>query len=143
MLIRLLPEQVNENWEVIAPLISLGQDPEVGQSRQGMVNVLRAILMEQLVCWAYVEDKKFIFLLCTQIRTDKVTLDRQLLIFSFTSIREVSNRILKRTFAILTKYARSNDCRTIIGYVDNEQLTNLYVREFNANADYKFVEVPV
>lgn len=143
MLVRLLPEQVNENWEILAPLISIGQDPEVGQSRQGMVNTLRAILLEQLVCWAYIEDKKFIFLLCTHIRTDEVTLDRQMLIFSFAAIRNVTNRILKRAFAVLTKYARNNKCRTIIGYVADEQLTSLYIREFNANADYKFVEVPI
>lgn len=143
MLIRLLPEQVSTNWSKLAPLISVGLNPAIGYSRQGMVNVLRAILLESLVCWAYEDDGKFIFLLVTQVKKDEVTLDRQLLIWSFASIREISNRMFKDAFASLSRFAKSNSCRSIIGYVADDRFVDFYVNEFGASADFKFVEVEI
>ena len=143
MLVRLLPEQVEANWEILAPLISVGVNPEVGKTRQGMVNILRSVLMEKLVCWAYVQDGKFMFLLTTHIKVDAVTLDRQLLIFSFASVRDINNRIIKHAFLKLSQYAKANECRAITGYVADDRLINLYVNEFNADDTYKYIEVPL
>lgn len=141
MLVRLLPEQVEANWELLAPLISIGVNPEVGKTQQGMVNVLRSILMEHLVCWVYVQDGKFMFVLVTQIKTEPITLDRQLLIFSFASIRNVSNRMIKHAFLKISQYAKANQCRAMSGFVADERLASLLVNEFNADDTYKFLEV--
>lgn len=141
MLIRLLPEQVSNNWDKLAPLISVGLSAEVGFSRQGMANVLRSILAEDLVCWAYEDSGHFIFLLLTQVKQDIITLDRQLLIWSLSSIRNITNSMLKRAFVTLSKYAKHNKCRSVIGYVNDDRLIRLYREEFNADTDYTFVEV--
>lgn len=141
MLIRLLPEQVSKNWNKLAPLISAGLNPTVKYSRQGMVNVLRAVLMEKLVCWIYSKDSKFMFIVCTHIQVDEVTLDKRLIIWSLSSLRDLNAAMLKDAFLSISLFARKEGCRTLVGYAADERLVNMCERELGMSAEFKFVEV--
>lgn len=141
MLIRLLPEQVSARWDTLAPLLAKGLNPEIGYSRQGMVNILRAVLMEDLVVWIYSEDDKFIFAVMTQVRSNSITLDRSLLVWSLASIRTVTPSMLRDGFEKLSEYARGQGCRAITGYVAEPALLEMYRRIFDAKTRFTYVEV--
>ena len=141
MLIKMLPEQVEEHWETIAPMIAKGIHPSAAARRGAMGNVLRAILVERLICWVYVSDNSFIACITTIERSDEVTLDKSLFIYSFATLGNMNKVMFKDAWESLQTYASSLGCFKVTGLVEDDRLVSLYKREFNAKAEYTFVEV--
>ena len=143
MLLRILPEQVSDNWDRFAPLLEKSLPPTVTNRRLRMSNVLRSILMEDLSVWIYYdEDRKERYVLSTVVREDKVTLGRDLLIYTFTSLGQVSTKEVITGFEVIKKYARGNDCNMILAYTSNKRITNFF-DNLGAETSFNLIQMEV
>lgn len=137
LLLKTLPEQVSDNWDKFAPLIEQSLPPTVLNRRQRMANVLRSILMEELVVWVYIDsEKRERYVVSTQIRTDDIVLGKDLLIYSFTALGPLDSwEDIAVGFRTLKKYAKGNDCRNILAYVVDPSVKKILKRQ---GADVRF-----
>lgn len=139
----MLPEQVSADWNTFAPLIEISLPPVVFDRRLRMSNVLRSILMEELEVWVYydipVQTK---YVLSTLIRTDPVSLGKDLLIYSFSSLGQMREEEFKNGLEKLKKYARANDCDAITAFVEDSRIEKFLVSQ-GAKNDYSLIQIEV
>lgn len=143
MLIKLLPEQVSKNWDIVAPVIAAGLHPTTAASRIGMSHILRSILMERLICWVYETDGQFRACVTTYSRNDDITLERSMLIYSIASIRPLNRDMFRNMWGTLVEHAKADKCVKVVGFVADQRLVKFYQHEFNAKADFNLVEVMI
>lgn len=143
LLLRILPEQVSAKWDKFAPLIAKSLPPTVTNRRQRMANVLRSILMDDLVVWVYLdEQKRERYVMTTLVRTDEVTLGKDLLVYSFTSLGQITPKQAMDGVEVLRKFAKGNDCKSIIAYSADERVVKLLESE-GASANFKLIQMEV
>lgn len=142
MLVQQVPELVNRSWHVYAALIGRSLPPMITKSFDGMANVLRSILMEDLVVWQYQEDNNVIFVLTTSIVMDHVTMQRSLLIYSFTGMGDVRTSHMEKSLDTLVKYARHNQCDSIIAYSEHPNVVK-FMKNNGATTDFTFIHKEV
>lgn len=128
-LLKMLPEQISDKWEEFAPLIEMSLPPAVNRRRQRMANVLRSILLEELEVWCYWDKQKSLrYVVSTYVQVEPVSLSRDLLIYSFTSLGSLDIQELVRGFEVLKKYAESRGCYAILAYVDDARVMQVLER---------------
>lgn len=144
MLVQLLPEQVNEIWNRLAPMLEETLPPTIGKTIQGMSNMLRAVLLEKLDVWLYVnEQEEVVVIMTTCIQTDPITLSRNLLIYTFLSVRNMDRDIWGEIYEALKNKARSLNCNNIVAYTQNDKITD-YINKSNiGQAKYTLLELEV
>lgn len=144
MLIRLIPDQVEERWERFAPAIARALPPTVSGTKRAMVNILEAILLEKLVVWIITdEDQERIFgIVTTKLDYEEVSKTRNLLIYTFTSFGETHYTQMKDAIKTLKKYAVSENCTYIEAYTANERLMN-FLEETGFYNNYNLMELEV
>lgn len=143
LLRKMLPEQVSKYWDAYAPLIEKSLPPTVHQRRQRMANVLRAVLMEDLVVWVYLDKQgKERYVTTTVVRTDEVSLAKNLLIYSFTSLGQLAPRELMFGFNKLGIYADGNGCNSIIAYVNDEKVKK-FLGNQGVHIDYTLAQIDI
>lgn len=143
LLLKTVPEQVSSKWEIFAPLLEKSLPPTVTNRRLRMANVLRAILMEELQVWVFVDENQVErYIMSTTIRTDKVSLGKDLLVYSFTSLGQVEPRYVKQGVEVLKKYAKGNGCQSIIAYSADERVTRFF-EGLGGSANYKLMQMRV
>lgn len=143
LLLKILPEQVSDNWEQFAPLIEKSLPPTVLQRRQRMANVLRAVLMEDLVVWVYYDqNQNERYVASTVIRTDKVSLSKSLLIYSFTSLGQLQPKQLWSGIEKLKKYAEGNDCNNLIAYTADENVKE-FLSETGVDIQFSLAQIRI
>lgn len=147
MLIKYLPEQVSDNWNILAPYIASSLPPITSRSLDGMSNVLRSILFGDLTLWIYFdgknEDAKAIYVVTTIPIVERVTLERSLLIYSFTGVRDVQPEHWAEGLKTLRKEAKGKDCNSIIAYTADERIANFLNENHNASINQRLVQMEV
>jgi hypothetical protein len=134
MLIRLSPEQIVSIWERIRPLALENLIPKVGRSPEVVFRVIQSLLTESLQLWAGIEDRegelidRIYGFLATTIDIDAITQERNLLLYSIFSIKEIPISIWIPGLAILQQYKEENHCRKIIAYTDVPEIVALTKR---------------
>jgi len=125
MLIKLLPEQVEQAWEQIAPMIGQSLPPGTEKTRRALTNILISILEERGTCWAlYTEDELHAILVTYQQR-DRLTRGKFLVIYSAYSIKNVTRDAWNQTIGTLKKYAGEQNCRSVVFYTTDEKFARL------------------
>jgi len=143
LLLKMLPEQVSDSWEKFAPLIEKSLPPVVADRRKRMSNVLRAILKEELIVWVYYDsNENERYVTTTQIRTDEISLSKNLLIYSLTGLGKVNPTEITNGIKTLKRYAKGNGCNTIIGYVNDLGIMRLLEQQ-GADAEFAFLQLEV
>lgn len=144
MLIRLIPDKVEEKWEYFAPAIVRALPPTVGGTKRTMVNILEAILLENLVVWIITGEnqEKVLGIVTTKLDYEEVSKTRNLVIYTFTSFGETHYTLMKDALETLKKYAISENCTHIEAYTANERLEN-FLEEMGFYNNYNLMELEV
>lgn len=144
LLLKILPEQVSDKWEVFAPLIELSLPPTVYNRRLRMANVLRSVLVGELQVWIYIDEQKNErFIMSTVEQLDRVSLSKSLLIYSFTSlVGQLKPIELERSFEKLKTYAKSIKCQSIIAYVDDVRVKK-FLESNGAKANFSLIQMEI
>lgn len=144
MLIKLLPEQVTRQWNEVKDMIEVSLPPIVGSQSDRMGNILRAILLEELIVWMSVdkEDSAIEGLLITTRLEDKISGTSSLLIYCIYGYGSMEKQSWLEGAETLKKYAISMNCNRIIGYTDVRSLIDLTIR-LGGEARYTFISLPL
>jgi len=136
----MLPEQVSTNWDRIAPLIELSMPPLIKGGRRSMMsNVLRSVLLEELVVWMLYRGTEERAVISTLPQVDAVLLGKTLLIYSFTALKQdLTQREALKVFMTLDKYARSLGCDSIVAYSDLPQVVE-FLKRHGADTSFNFI----
>lgn len=141
MLIKLEPEQVSDIWETIKFAIENALPPMVMSNPESMNNILLALMDKRLICWSY-QDDIVEAVLTTQIVEDFASGQRNLLIYSAYTFKNLEDSDRKIIFEILKKYARKYKCGNITAYTTLLPMIRL-AKRFGGESDYRFISIPV
>lgn len=139
----MLPEQVSENWDKFAPALERSLPPIVYDRRLRMSNVLFSVLKEELEVWVYYDEKnRERYVVSTYIRTDPISFSKDFLIYSFTSLGEMVPKHFEQGLAVLSKYARSNDCECITAFVQDKRIAK-FLKTQGADISFNLAQLEV
>ncbi len=122
MLVKLLPNDIERGWDVISKALETSLPAHVNVDEVGMSNLLYALLDDKLQCWLIAGDD-FVERGMTGIITTLTVIDppsgtRNLLIYSLTAYRQLTQEIINDGYETIKAYAKAKDCFKIIAYTD-------------------------
>ncbi len=143
MLVKLLPDQVSNNWDTIGYAIESSLPPIAGESDEKMNNILMALLDGRMECWVSLNsDDRISAVTSTRIMEDDVTRTRSLLLYSIFTFDWADEDTWIEGLETLVKYARGKNCTRITGYTEFDSMIKR-AREMGGEARYMFVAWPV
>jgi hypothetical protein len=143
MLVRLLPSQVSNNWDVIAETIKRSLPPTQVWDDGVEERLLKAVYDGRLACWVYVREKDVVCVVTTTISTDFCTGQKTLLIFSMYSILEMNQSEWFAGIDFLRKHAKSIGCVNLIAYTTNKSLGRVLREKVAANTEWILLKMEV
>ncbi len=137
MLVKLLPGQVGELWDILKGLIATSLPPTTYNSARRLNKVLEALLCGKLVCWLLHAGGKPAVVIVTGLVEDDYTEARNMLIFSLNIIDRLSKEDWKQGMATLKEHARLAGCGAVIFYSSNKAIIKR-ARELGARIESAF-----
>lgn len=139
MLIRLFPEQVNERWDFLAPMIAAALPPMMKYSEPVMVEVLASIMKSEASVWVYQPGEAPLAMLVTTVWKDPVSKKSSVLIYAFYGLTDLQISDYKNILDTLATQARSEGHGEIIAFSSNESLASL-LRRIGFRTDFRLLE---
>lgn len=138
MLLQLRPKDITKHWEGISEAISKSLPPITTASAERMTFILRSLLVEVMQCWVLCKpnvgkDTTDIYAIATtEYAIDPGSGTRNLLIFSLYSLQKIPQELWKDGYETLQKFAKANNCESIIAFTDVPAVIHL-VEGFGGN----------
>jgi len=130
MLIRIIPEQIREKWEIVRPLIAETLPPVMRISAVTMANVLKGLLLEKGQMWLLYGDEpnKPKAMIVTTFFKDQLSGTRALVIYSLYAVDKLDEMDYIEGIAQLRKFAIETGCTDLIAYVADDVFLKLLRR---------------
>ncbi len=128
MLVKLEPDQVIREWEVIKYAIQQSTHEQIFDTPDKIRDHLREILIGGMQVWAILEGEIFVGILTTRFSHDNTMGVRRLEIYSLYGYRDIDIKSWVTCFVILKRFARAHNCSYIISLTDQEGLIRLAER---------------
>ena len=145
MLLRLLPEQISEQWDTIKPTIE--ESLRSACEDADMNEVLTSLLNASSQCW--VSSRKadnggniIEGIIITIITRDLFGEGRNLLIYSLFGYSMETKEAWRGGAKALALFAKSTQCSRITAYTDVPSLLKL-VENLGGTANQRFISIPV
>jgi len=143
MLIRLLPEQASNHWDEIKFAIEESLPPIVGMQSDRMSNILRSVLLEEVIVWvSHNSEKKVDGLVLTTFVLDKLSGTKSLLIYCLYGYGTAGMESWQEGVETLRKFAISSGCHRVTGYTDVPSIIR-FVESIGGTANYRFISIPL
>jgi hypothetical protein len=146
MLVKLLPENVTDNWEVVKEAIRKSLPPFAIDTPDKMTRILESIVLGQLEVWVYYEfeDEKLSIknITTTSIITDAESQTKNLLIYSTYSFGHTQIEDWQAGLTDLAQYAKSNDCAAITAFTRDAHVLK-FLESVGAEIETRFIRVAV
>lgn len=140
LFLKLSPEVISENWDVYGTVLEQSLPTK---THRLMANVLKAILVDDLIVWQYTDaedNPKYITTTC--LYSDTVAVTRNLLIYSFTSLGDVKPQEVMNGFEKLKVFAKAHECDAIVAFVGNPRVKK-FLESLGANCSLSFMQVEI
>lgn len=142
MLIKLLPVQLVKVWDMIRYAIAETFIPRNSCTNEHLQVILRDLLSGKRDIWMAVEaDKKFIGFVVTRIAVEAITGERCLFIDNVYAFQGVPEKILIDGTETLNKYAKKNNCKTMVALTEDARIARLAEHLKFSQRYYLFREV--
>ena len=145
MLVRLLPDQVASNWDLIKHAVTESLPPTIIYSPEKLNNLFESLLIGRMVCWASVvgDGDEMEGLLITTVQEDKISETRSLLIFCIYSFTNASTDMTwQKGLVKIMRFAITQRCDQIIGYTTNDSIVK-FVERVGGDASQRFITIPL
>lgn len=147
MLVRMSPDQVSNNWDLVKYTIQETVPPIHNESPEKLNSIFESLLIGSMQCWASIqktseEGTVIEGLVITTVIEDRFSRTKNLLvyvIYSFANKSIISS--WTEGLKTLMKYAKSRGCEAIVGYTKNKDLVK-YVERIGANVQ-TFISIPL
>jgi|TARA_Y100000296_G_scaffold87435_1_gene133821 hypothetical protein len=140
MLVKVLPNQVCDHWDVVSYGIQQSLPPITIESPRRMNNILESLLLGRMVLWIGVEDNKVQGLLVTAFSYDKNSDVQDLLIYSIYGFEDLSTKLVVDGMDTLKKFAVSNGCKRITAYSKIKAVIDM-MKRFGSE-EYSYLSIP-
>lgn len=146
MLVRLLPDQVSDNWSLIKQAIEETLHPTYDESPEKTNNIFESLLLGSMVCWASMKKKDDVSylegILITTVMEDKFSKTRNLLVYCIYSFTNQSTDLSwEQGLCQLIEFGRSLRCTKLVGYTRNKNIIK-YAQRIGADLD-TFISIPL
>lgn len=143
MLLKMLPEQINTQWEIIRPAIEEAMPHEYVPDERYMTNVLESLLSDKMHCWLIVDGEDVKALCVTNFVVDPGG-EQSLFIYALYGYKPVPLSMWTNAFESLGKWAKRYNCAEVIAFTDsgNEGVLRI-VGNLGGSADRVVVRIPV
>ena len=144
MLVRLLPDQVANNWDIIKVAVAEGGPPTVVTDPNKLNNLFESLLIGRMVCWAsMLNDEEMEGLLITTVQEDKISGARSLMVYCIYSFTSASTDLTwQEGLAKIMRFAITQRCDQIIGYTTNDSIIK-FVERVGGDASQRFITIPL
>lgn len=139
MIVRLMPEQIAEQWEAIKHAAcqsnAISKEIEV----QYCNNLFELLLLEKYQCWLGFDTnedgtKTYVAILITALIRDDVTGKNDLLLYGMYAFRALDNSMLIEGLETMHKFAAANNCGKVFGFTNNIRLLE-FLKDNNFTSD--------
>ena len=143
-LLRLSGDQAARYWPVLSPGFAASMPPGVLPQSTVLNNMLQAVLSRHMNCWtvkARRGDKEpMIAGFLTAIRTDPISGQRALMIYSLFTKGDATNEEWKEAITLLRRVARAQKCHIIMAFSKNVRVIRM-IENNGGNTEYRVVEL--
>lgn len=126
MIIRLVPEQVAEYWDIIKHCACQTNNISEALAPEYCNNLFQQLLLERYQVWAGIatEDgqKKFIGMLITALIKNDLSGGNSLLMYGIYAYRLIDDNMLREGLSAIKQFAKAENCDNIFGFTNNERL---------------------
>jgi len=137
MLLRMLPEQVSDQWEAIRPGIESTLPYKVSEHNMNML--LEEFMIGNMHCWVLEEDDNIYAIITTKFSVD--IMDRKnMVVFSVFGYRPATVDMWVESYNSLSRWAVANGCVSMVGQFDNETAESI-VNNFNVSSTMSIVSI--
>jgi hypothetical protein len=123
MLVALMPEQVNDHWDLLKLAVERSLPPIAILRDHSMNRVLESILSGAMICWLVIQDNEIEGFILTTTTVDYCTGTKSLLIYLVFG--EAGRNIWEDAYDTLIKHAKSNGCSFITAYTVQEKVVDI------------------
>ena len=147
MLVKLVPEQISQNWKAyIEPAIKGSVPLDLLTSKVKLVNILEALLSGSMDCWwSVVEhggEKQVLACIITTIVQDFDTKTKILRIFSLYGFTDIPVGEWQQGLRTILAYAKASSCELIDGFTENPSIIS-FVKALGGDTRYTYIVVEV
>lgn len=139
LLTRVLPEQVSEAWDFVAPAIADSLPPVIRVSETAMVNVLSAVLEERATVWLYKKEGELAALLLTTLYREPVMHAVHVIIYSIYSFIDLDQADWEYGVDLFQRYAEGIGAQGVIAFSDLPGVVQL-AKRIGANTDFHLIQ---
>lgn len=140
MIVRFTPEQVSEQWDVIKDAVVTVFSKDVEDRGKASNVILQNLLCSIMQCWTVIVDNKVHAIIITAFMYTPIG-TKSLMLYAMYIYNPVSNEEWISTYEGIKKYALTNGCKNIVGYVSNPKL--LTILKNIEHTREMFVTIPI
>ena len=140
MLVKMLPDQISDNWEILSYGIQQALHPITYQSPKRMTNILESLLSQEMDLWLSVKEDKIQGLIVTSLIYESNSDVKDLLIYCLYGFRNLSSKQIIEGMSTLKKYAASKGCKRITAYSNIESVIKI-MKKFGS-VEYSYLTIP-
>ncbi len=145
MLVRLLSENISDNWDVIRYSLSESIPPTIALNETVLNNILIALLAGEMHCWVSYKDWKngeIEGVMTTQIIVDLASKTKNLLIYSAFAYNTTNKRTWIEGLEAVNRFADVFGCESIIGYTKAPEIIKV-INLLGGDTSYTVLTIPV
>lgn len=146
MLVRLLPDDIENRWPVIKEALIKSIPSIIEKNNDSINRLLFALLDGTLHCWLSVEHKdgepKIGAILTTTIVVDIPSGSKNLLIYSISAYEPLSQELISEGYKSLQEFAKSMKCFKIIAFTDIPRVIEM-AKSIGGEATQTLIELEV
>lgn len=143
MLIKLLPQNIADNWELLREAVRKSLPPIAGESPDKMNKILESLLVGTMTCWIRVNEVGDIYGVgITQEIYDLPSDTKNLLIYCLYHFKPMSDEMWEADLTLLRQYAKGSGFDSIVAYTEEPRLLDL-VKKFGGETKYTFITLGV
>ena len=142
MLVKLLPSQVVDNWEVLSYGIQQALPPITYESPKRMQKILESIMLNEMHVWVGLNnDQKIEGVIITCPIYEKNSDVNDLLIYTLYGYENLSYEVIKEGIATLKSYAKSKGMKRITAYSNVDSVIRLF-QALGGQEEWKYISIP-
>lgn len=125
MLVKLMPDQVLKEWEVVKYAIKQANHEQMFATEDAVKDHLRYIVLGEMQVWAIISEDEFVGIGVTRFNKDSAMGVKRLEIYSLYAFKFIDNKAWAASFVVLQRFAKANGCSHIMALSDNQQVIEL------------------
>ena len=140
MLVKMLPHQIADNWEILSYGIQQSLPPITYQSPKRMARILESLLGEKMNLWLGIQDEKIHGIIVTSLVYESNSDVKDLLIYCIYGFKDLPTKLITEGMETLKKFASSKGCKRLTAYSNVESVINMMKRF--GSVEYSYLTIP-